>query len=67
MTGTIKMTVPKGSESGAKLRLKGKGMPVYGKPQTYGDLLVKLNIVFPKNLSAQEIALFEQLKALSTV
>lgn len=64
MTKTIKMTVPKGSKPSAKLRLKGKRMPIYGKSKAHGDLLVKLKVIFPENLSAEEIALFEQLQVL---
>ena len=41
--GLIEMKVPKGSESGARMRIKGKGIP--GKPP--GDMYVILNIVLP--------------------
>lgn len=64
LTGTVKVTVPKGSETGKILRLKGKGMPKYSKPTTYGDLLVKLNVNLPKNLTKEEEELFEKLKGL---
>jgi curved DNA-binding protein len=64
MTGSVKMNVPKGSESGKILRLKGKGMPVYNKKDQYGDLLVQLEVQLPKNLNKEEEALFQKLKAL---
>ena len=40
------MNVPKGSNTGSKLRLRGKGAP----KQTggHGDQLVKLKVVLPK-------------------
>ena len=38
------MTVPKGSNSGAILRLKGKGVPRTGG---HGDELVKLKVMLP--------------------
>lgn len=41
--GSVEMTVPKGSQGGRRLRLKGKGIP--GTPP--GDLYVILNIVLP--------------------
>jgi len=66
MKGTVKMTIPKGTPFGKTLRLKKKGMPVYGKADKYGDLLVKLNIEMPKDLSEAEIQLFEQLRNLRT-
>ena len=62
MTYPLKMTIPKGSESGKTLRLKGKGMPKYDKSNEYGNLLVKLNVNFPKNLTAEEEALFKKLQ-----
>ncbi len=65
MSGSVKMNVPKGSESGKILRLKGKGMPIYNKEGEYGDLLIQLNVQFPKNLSKEEEDLFKKLQALS--
>jgi curved DNA-binding protein len=65
-TGTLKITVPKGSETGKTLRLKGKGMPKYNKPTTHGDLLVKLNVDLPKTLTKEEEELFKKLQDLRT-
>ena len=64
LTGTVKMTIPKSSDSGKTLRLKGKGMPKYGKAAQYGDLLVKLNVIFPKELTTEEEELFKKLQEL---
>jgi DnaJ-class molecular chaperone len=46
-TGNVTMTVPAGSNSGATLRLKGKGVPRRGGGS--GDQFVKLKIVLPRN------------------
>jgi len=43
-TGTVTLTVPKGSNTGAILRLKGKGVP---RPGGHGDELVKLKVMLP--------------------
>lgn len=64
MTGSVNMTIPKGTNSGSTLRLRGKGMPVYGKTDRYGDLLVKVNVNMPQNLTLEEERLFEKLRAL---
>lgn len=64
LTSTLKVTVPKGSETGKTLRLKGKGMPKYGTPSIHGDLLVKLNVTFPKDLTKEEEDLFKKLQDL---
>jgi len=44
--GAVTMSVPKGSNSGTILRLKGKGAPRRGGGQ--GDQLVKLKVVLPR-------------------
>lgn len=62
LAGKLNVQIPKGSQSGKKLRLKGKGMPVYGNPGTSGDLIVQLNVVIPEHLSQEEMNLFKKLK-----
>lgn len=64
LKGSVNMKIPQGISSGKVLRLKGKGMPVYGHKNKYGDLLVKINIVVPKSLTPEEKALIVQLKEL---
>ena len=50
--GTIMLTVPPGSSSGRKLRVKGQGVKAgSGEP---GDLFAELEIVMPKNLSDED-------------
>ena len=44
-TGLVTMSVPKGSNTGTILRLKGKGAPRHGGGQ--GDQFVKLRVVLP--------------------
>lgn len=53
----VNVKVPKGSSSGRKLRLKGKGLP--GKHP--GDQLVILQITIPEQHSAEAEKLYEQL------
>jgi curved DNA-binding protein len=49
LDGMKSMTIPPGSSSGQKLRLKGQGVPASGgKPE--GDLFVVLKITVPKNI-----------------
>jgi len=61
LSGRLNINIPKGIQNGTKLRVKGKGMPVYGKSGTYGDLFLQLNILIPTNLSKKEEELFRQL------
>ncbi len=51
----LSLTIPAGSDSGNALRLKGQGMPVYGKVETWGDAFVHMNLRTPKNLSPEDI------------
>lgn len=56
--GTVTVTVPPGSSSGKKLRLRGLGVP--NKDQA-GDLLLELSIVLPESLTAESRELVQQL------
>ena len=65
LAGEVKLSIPPGSQSGQRLRLKHKGMPG-GKESPHGDLLVELKIVVPQNLSAEEEQLMRQLADVSS-
>ena len=57
--GTATLSLPAGTQSGQKLRLRGKGLP--GKGSGGGHLYAVVQIKVPKPLSPREKALFEQL------
>ncbi|WP_341733011.1 DnaJ C-terminal domain-containing protein [Microcoleus sp. EPA2] len=59
--GSVKMKVPKGVRSGQSLRLRGKGWTLQKGGR--GDLLAKLLIVTPKDLSAIEQECYEKIQA----
>lgn len=61
LRGTMKIDIPKETENNKVLRLRGLGMPKFGKEKEYGDLYAKVNIVLPKKLSEEELKLFQQL------
>jgi len=62
LNGNVHMTIPKGTQGNKNLRLKGKGMPIYGSNNQFGDLYVETNISIPTNLSEEEEKLFTKLK-----
>ena len=64
LKGKVTVNIPKGTPNGTELRLRGLGMPVYGKKNEFGNLLVKINILLPENLSEEEIDLFKKLVVL---
>lgn len=59
--GSVKLTVPPGTQPGQKFRLKGRGMPHLKKPNNYGDLYVRADVEIPRKLTAEQIDLFQQL------
>ncbi|MBE9122498.1 DnaJ domain-containing protein [Tychonema sp. LEGE 07199] len=59
--GSVTMKVPKGVRSGQSLRLRGKGWTLQKGGR--GDLLAKLQIVTPKDLSAIEQECYEKIQA----
>ncbi|MFF7262445.1 DnaJ C-terminal domain-containing protein [Streptomyces sp. NPDC008159] len=62
--GTAKVTVPAGSPSGRRLRLRGEGMP---NPRgADGNLYAELRVMVPPELSDRERELFEELAATSS-
>jgi len=61
MDGRARLRVPPGTQSGAKLRLKGKGMPRMGR-KTCGDMYVMVNIKLPKRLSDKQKKLIEEFR-----
>ena len=54
-TGTVQVSVPAGSQTGRKLRLKGKGLP--GEPA--GDLYLVLEVVLPPATRARARELYQ--------
>jgi curved DNA-binding protein len=55
--GTVEVTVPAGSQSGRKLRLKGRGIPA-SQP---GDLYLILDVVLPPATSDRARELYQQM------
>lgn len=63
LEGRVNLKIPAGSQSGQKLRLAGKGLPLPGGGA--GDLYAVLAIVVPATLSERERKLYEELKTAS--
>ncbi len=62
MDGEVKLAVPPGTTSGAKLRLKGKGMPKGADDA--GNLTVEIVVATPTDVTAPEKELLEKWAAL---
>jgi len=61
LSGQVKVPIKPGTQPNTKLRLKGKGFPVYKKEGKFGDLYVTLKVQLPEHLSDKEKELFTQL------
>ncbi|MGV8815035.1 MAG: DnaJ C-terminal domain-containing protein [Gelidibacter sp.] len=64
--GKVKLKVKPETQNGTKVKLKGKGFPVYRKEGHFGDLYITYDIVMPTNLSSKEKELFNELKNLKS-
>lgn len=63
LSGQVKVKIASGTQNGKTIRIKGKGMPVYGNTDMFGDLYVQLQIHIPEVLTDRQRELFEQLRA----
>jgi curved DNA-binding protein len=61
LTGKVKVKVKPETQNGTKVKLKGKGLPVYKKDNEFGDLYITYDLQIPINLTEQQKKLFEEL------
>lgn len=61
LDGKVKLKITPGTQNGAKVRLKGKGFPIYKKDGEFGDLIVTYQVKIPTHLSDKQKELFKQL------
>ena len=50
--------IPAGIQSGDTIRLKGKGLPIYGR-YGRGDMIVNVNVWIPKKINSEEEKIFK--------
>lgn len=58
----VKLKVPAGTQSGTKVRLKGKGFPLYKKEGEFGNLFVTYSVKIPTDLTEKQRELFKELQ-----
>ncbi len=64
--GKVKLNVQSETQNGTKVKLKGKGFPIYKKEGSFGDLYITYTIAIPKNLTEKEKELIGELAKLRT-
>lgn len=65
LTGKVKLKVNPETQTGSKIRLKGKGVPVYKKEGATGDLYITYEVKLPTHLTEQQKSLFRELSKLN--
>ncbi|MEO6631480.1 MAG: J domain-containing protein [Mucilaginibacter sp.] len=58
----VKIKVKPETQNGTKVKLKGKGMPVYKKEGQNGDLYVTYDVQVPTGLTEKQKKLFEEIR-----
>ena len=64
LNGKVKLKIAPGTQNGTKVRLKGKGFPVYKQENLFGDLYITYQVKIPVNLTEKEKQLFTELSKL---
>jgi len=67
LTGKVNVKIAPETQNGAKVKLKGKGLPRYKKENEFGDLYIVWRLVIPTKLSEKEKELFNELAKLQTL
>ncbi len=60
--GKVKLHIKPEMKNESKVKLSGKGFPVYKKEGAFGDLIITYHIKMPTDLSEREIELFKELQ-----
>ncbi|MBK9718184.1 MAG: hypothetical protein IPO85_11855 [Saprospiraceae bacterium] len=66
LDGQVKLKVSPETQNGTKVKLKGKGFPIYKKEGQFGDMYVTYNVKIPTHLTDQQRALFTELSKLKS-
>ena len=61
MNGRVSMKIPPGTQSGTVFRVRGKGLPDVQERGGTGDLLVRVSVETPTNLTGAQRKAFEEL------
>ncbi|MEN8125926.1 MAG: J domain-containing protein [Bacteroidota bacterium] len=64
LNGKVKLKIKPETQNGTKVKLKGKGFPIYKKEGEFGDLFITYTIKTPTNLNQKEKDLFNELSKL---
>lgn len=63
LDGQVKLKVKPETQNGTKVRLKGKGFPIYKQDGKAGDLIVTYSVAIPTGLTDRQKELFRELQS----
>ncbi len=66
LNGKVKLKVKPETQNGSKIKLKGKGFPVYRNEGQFGDLYITFDVKIPTNLTEKQKVLFTELSDIKT-
>lgn len=61
LSGKVKLKVTAETQNGTKIRLKGKGFPIYKSEGNFGDLYITYSVKIPTDLTEKQKELFREL------
>lgn len=64
LNGKVKLKVSPETQNNTKVKLKGKGLPVYKSEGQFGDLYITYSVKIPTGLSEKQKSLFQELAKL---
>lgn len=65
LSGKVKLKVGPETQNGMKVKLKGKGFPIYKKEGEFGDLIITYTVKVPTGLSEEQKELFRKIAELN--
>ena len=66
LSGKVKLKVKPETQNGTKVKLKGKGFPLYKNEAQFGDMYITYTVKIPTNLNEKQRELFTELSKLNT-
>jgi curved DNA-binding protein len=66
LNSKVKVKVKPETQNGTKVKLKGKGLPVYKKENQFGDFYITYEVQIPVNLTEKQKKLFEELREVAS-
>jgi curved DNA-binding protein len=64
LSGDVLLKIPAGTQPGRMFRLAGRGLPDLKRKDKFSNLMVRINIQIPKNLTDEQKRLFEKLRGI---